>query len=80
MSVSTDKILDKMIQEITEARKAGKPEDIQKHASRIQLLCELLLDDQGDQKQVEAEMHNIQRSEPSGIMPSKDTGGSLLDF
>jgi len=78
--VSTDKILDKMMDEIMEARKVGKLEDIQKHAGRIQLLCELLLDEQVEQKHEKLIMLDSKKIEPTGRTNIEDEGDSLLDF
>ena len=81
--VSTDKILDKMMDEIMEARKVGKLEDIQKHAGRIQLLCELLLDEQIEQKHEKHEkpiMLGSEKIKPTGRTNIEDEGDSLLDF
>lgn len=80
MIISTDKILDKMMLEITEARKAGELKDIQKYAGRIQLLCELLLDEHGDQKDENPSMRNFEKIKPAKRIITEDSGDSLLDF
>lgn len=82
MHVTSDTILNKMFNEVTEAKKVSQNDDeLMKHIARIKLLCELLLDEKQIDKSNEEHMKQIiQTKSKVDDTIEEDDGTSIFDF
>jgi hypothetical protein len=90
MSISVEQLLKKMESELHKAKQAGSTVELREHVHSIKILCELILDDQGNRTvqnlpEVVALQPQIQTMKPTTLSVKKleeeeANGDSLFDF
>jgi hypothetical protein len=90
MSISVEQLLKKMESELNKANQAGRTVELREHVHSIKILCELILDDQGNRTvqnlpEVLALQPQIQTIKPTTLSVKKleeeeANGDSLFDF
>jgi hypothetical protein len=90
MSISVEQLLKKMESELHKAKQAGSTVELREHVHSIKILCELILDDQGNRTvqnlpEVLALQPQIQTIKPTTLSVKKleeeeANGDSLFDF
>ena len=95
MNISVEKLLRKIEEELTLAKKSTKQENLREKVYSIKILCELILDEK--QRQQEAPLNPVPAYQPVTVQPSfqqpvtlnqpkklemedEANGDSLLDF
>jgi|GEM_PF-5699907 len=83
MAITDKKIMEKMEAELLLAKTAEQPEKVKQHIGRLQLLCELILEEEGSVSQM---THLADQSIASSLSSldkievPNHKGNSLLDF
>lgn len=82
MHISSEKILDKMLHEITHAKQnANDQPALEKQLTKIKLLCELLLDEIETTAEQQAEIKKMfENKTENDATIEEDDGMSIFDF
>lgn len=80
MAVSNQQILNKMAQELQEARQQGETDKVREHVRAIRLLCDLVLEETaaGNRTDREKELQTMMGNSSAFSPASQQTGGAEL--